>query len=207
MAGFNPNRIDKGVRAAGQFTYASHAESSVTLGGTSTLTVEEAPLAAPVQAPVRTPSHAPSADQLAAIARERLTAPIRAAETVSDEDRALAAYASRTTRSGTWHDYLPDLHGGTPTRNQLMAAMRAFEDAPAAWRTSHPSARPPTPSPSSNGARQSTSPSAGTMSAPTGPSRLRGPTPGHLRRASHPGLGCTGRRRRAPAPRSLPRQS
>ncbi|MHA7191101.1 hypothetical protein ACX80N_12505 [Arthrobacter sp. MDT2-16] len=117
MAGFNPNRIDKGVRAGGQFTYATHAESSVSLGGASTLTVDEAP------------SQTPAAYDLAAVARERLTAPIRAAETVSDMDRALAAYASRTTKSGTWHDYLPDLHGGLPTRNQLLAAMRAFEDA------------------------------------------------------------------------------
>lgn len=130
MAGFNPNRIDRGVPTAGRFTYATHSEPSVTLGGTATLTVDEAPSAPPAQAPGCAPSQTPSADQLAAIARERLTAPIRAAETVSDEDRALAAYASRTTRSGTWHDYLPDLHGGTPTRNQLLAAMRAFEDAP-----------------------------------------------------------------------------
>jgi hypothetical protein len=122
MSGFNPHRVDKGVRTGGQFAHAAHAESTVTLTGSSTLTLDEAPLAAPAPAP--------SQSDLADVARARLTAPIRAAESVTDMDRALAAYASRTTKSATWHDYLPDLHGGLPTNGQLRAAMKAFEDAP-----------------------------------------------------------------------------
>ncbi|MHA7209552.1 hypothetical protein [Arthrobacter sp. MDT1-65] len=130
MSGFSPHRVDRGVRAGGQFAHSAHAESVVTLSGSSTLTVDETSLEAPLQASPRTSSPAPSQWDLADAARTQLTAPIRAAETVSDMDRALAAYASRTTKSGTWHDYLPDLHGGLPNRSQLLAAMRAFEDAP-----------------------------------------------------------------------------
>lgn len=126
MSGFNPHRVDRGVRTGGQFAHVAHAESAVTLTGSSTLTLDEAPLAAPVQAPLPVPSQS----ELTDVARARPKAPVRAAESATDMDCTLAAYTSRTTKSGTWHDYLPDLHGGTPTHGQLRAAMKAFEEAP-----------------------------------------------------------------------------
>lgn len=45
-------------------------------------------------------------------------------------DRALAAYATRSHRTGTFQDYLPELHDRLPIGEELLSALRAFEDVP-----------------------------------------------------------------------------
>lgn len=118
MAGFNPNRVLKGVRKGGQFDHARHAESTLTLASP-----------APVSEPAQTLPQ-PSHEDLANAAHEHLLTSLREAQQLTPMDRALAAYATRTHRSGTFKDYLPELHDRLPTRDELMAAMLAFEDAP-----------------------------------------------------------------------------
>lgn len=124
MSGFNPNRVSKGVPTAGRFTHATHAEATVSLSGNSTLTTERPTPIAPRGC--RCPSSPLTSSH--PFARSRMLDSVRAAEQVSPMERALAAYASRTVKNGTWEDHVPVIQDRLP--DPSCSPRCAFEEAP-----------------------------------------------------------------------------
>ncbi|WP_159803289.1 hypothetical protein [Arthrobacter zhaoguopingii] len=121
MSGFTPNCAVKGVRTAGQFAHATHAESA-------SASVDIPPSSPSRSCPPQPSQHLPRPSPHRWPANA--CSPLRAAEQLTDMDRALAAYASRTVKSGIWQDYLPAHGDRLPSRGELLAAVRAFEEAP-----------------------------------------------------------------------------